>query len=51
LEYVARDQLRAQGYVVFRLVGSRLVDLIAIKGGHIFLAECKFEKNPHFPPK
>jgi len=50
LEYVVRDRLRAEGFVVFRYAGSRPVDLIAIREGRILLVECKTGRNPYFPP-
>jgi len=50
LEYVVRDRLRAEGFVVFRCAGSRPVDLIAIKEGRILLVECKTGLRPQVPP-
>lgn len=34
--------LNAEGYTVFRVAGSKPLDLIAFRGGEVALAECKY---------
>ena len=44
-EYRVKRRLEAEGYIVFRLLGSRPVDLIAFKNGEILLVECKVSRG------
>jgi len=44
-EYTVKRKLQHEGYIVFRLLGSRPVDLIAFKNGEILLVECKVSRG------
>ena len=43
-EYHVRDLFKEQGYVVIRATRSKPVDLVCLKDGRAFLAECKTRK-------
>ncbi|MCD6445116.1 hypothetical protein J7L70_09045 [Candidatus Bathyarchaeota archaeon] len=40
-ELTVKHRLEREGWVVFRVKGSRLVDLVAVKPNVITLVECK----------
>ena len=44
-EYKVKRDLEKKGYLVFRLAGSKPIDLIALKRGEIVFVECKTHKN------
>ena len=43
-EYRVKEHLSKNGYLVFRLAGSKPIDLIAYKDNKLYLIECKY--NP-----
>ena len=43
-EYLVRDHLRKLGWTVFRLAGSKPLDLVAVRQGKVVFVECKFKK-------
>ncbi len=43
-EYRVKEYLSKKGYLVFRLAGSKPIDLIAYKDHKLYLIECKY--NP-----
>ena len=44
-EYAVKRKLQAEGFIVFRLMGSRPVDLVAFRNGEILLVECKISRR------
>ncbi|MHC1600108.1 MAG: restriction endonuclease [Candidatus Methanospirareceae archaeon] len=44
-EYKVKRNLEDNGYLVFRMAGSKPIDLIALKNGEVLLIECKTYKN------
>ncbi len=41
LEYRVRDIFRREGFLVIRAAQSKPIDLVCIRGGKLFLIECK----------
>jgi len=44
-EYRVRDDMLNKGFLVFRVAGSKPVDLIAYKNGKMYAIECKYNKK------